>query len=485
VAAATAQSKLSSQQERSTRGARLVALLALALGFALLAPSTAAAIPREASLNLGMSWINAEVPYSQVRYYAGYRTDCSGFVSMCWQTGASYNTRTLYKISYPIAVSELRPGDALLKAGTHVRLFAGWVDQTRTRYVAYEETGPGAVQTIKYIDSDLGSGYIPYRYNGISDGPPSWNLLANPVFDVWSGDNPVWWTASRDASGTVSRRSRDVTQGPRFALGVVNRSTDPNNVAEVHQDVPVEPNRTYTLTVGAWTNRDSRSVRMRLQFFDAGGATLVDTATAGDVAGIWYGGFRPMSMTCVSPPTAASAIVTFRLAGGSYVATDTPGLAVFDDVALYVSSPITVYRFYRPGSGTHFYTASGPERDTVIRNLWPVYGYEGQAYTVGTSGANAQNLYRFYNVRNGTHFYTASDAERDNVIRTLGSIYRYEGVAYRVSAGPSPGASAVFRFYNVRAGTHFYTASAAERDNVIGTLGSLYRYEGVAFHVAP
>jgi hypothetical protein len=33
------------------------------------------------------------------------------------------------------------------------------------------------------------------------------------------------------------------------------------------------------------------------------------------------------------------------------------------------------------------------------------------------------NVYRFYNLRTGTHFYTADPAERDTVLNTLGSLY--------------------------------------------------------------
>jgi hypothetical protein len=43
----------------------------------------------------------------------------------------------------------------------------------------------------------------------------------------------------------------------------------------------------------------------------------------------------------------------------------------------------------------------------------------------------------------------------------------------------------VYRFYNFRKGVHFYTASEAEKNNVVATLSSTYRLEGVAFYLAP
>jgi hypothetical protein len=478
------QSKHDPRHARS-RTTGLIASILAALLFGVLWPAVAHAVPRDATLARGMAWINVEVPYSQARYYGGYRTDCSGFVSMCWATRGSYNTKTLHDVAHPISVNDLRPGDALLRAGYHVRLFAGWIDDAHTRYVAYEQTSPGAVQTTKYIASDLASGYIPYRYNGIEESPASWNLLANPTFDVWSGDSAIWWTASTDASGTVSRRSLIGARSPRFSLGVMNRSTNPSVTAKVDQTTAVEASRTYTLLAYAWTDREPRSVQMRLQFLDARGGTLLDTSITGDVAGIARSGFTPMTITRAAPSGATAATVSFRLAGGAYVATDTAGTALFDDVALYMSSPMPVYRFFNVRTGTHFYTASGTERDTVMRTLWTAYKYEGIAYSVGSTPANNQNLYRFFDLKRGVHFYTASEAEKDNVVRTLSSIYRLEGVAYKVSLSPAGGATPVYRFYNVRQGVHFYTASEAEKNRVVATLSSIYRLEGVGYYLAP
>ena len=56
--------------------------------------STSAA--RQAAIQRGFAWLDAQVPYSQSKYYGGYRTDCSGFVSMCWDLGTSTDTAELY-----------------------------------------------------------------------------------------------------------------------------------------------------------------------------------------------------------------------------------------------------------------------------------------------------------------------------------------------------------------------------------------------------
>lgn len=147
-------------------------------------------------------------------------------------------------------------------------------------------------------------------------------------------------------------------------------------------------------------------------------------------------------------------------------------------------TPASVWRFYNVRTGTHFYTADPAERDRVINTLGATYHLDGVGYTLNTSAAsNYRPLYRFYNRRTGTHFYTADTAERDNVINTLGATYQYDGPSYNVSGYPWFGLP-VYRFYNRRTGTHFYTADPGERDNVINTLSSIYTYEGPSYYLS-
>ncbi len=143
-----------------------------------------------------------------------------------------------------------------------------------------------------------------------------------------------------------------------------------------------------------------------------------------------------------------------------------------------------IQRFYNRVNGSHFYTASATEAQNVARNLSAIYTFEGPAYSLDTtSGANGQPLFRFYNKRNGSHFYTVSEAERDATIRNLRGTYTFEGAAYMVSVDPIS-RTPVYRFYNRQGNSHFYTIDPAERDWVIRQLGWKYTYEGVAYYVA-
>jgi hypothetical protein len=99
---------------------------------------------RNTIISRAQSWVNAHVPYNQGGQYGGYREDCSGFVSMCWETAKpGYVTSTLHEVSHPISKEALQPGDALLCASEHVVLFGGWANAAKTEYTAYEETRPG------------------------------------------------------------------------------------------------------------------------------------------------------------------------------------------------------------------------------------------------------------------------------------------------------------------------------------------------------
>lgn len=143
---------------------------------------------------------------------------------------------------------------------------------------------------------------------------------------------------------------------------------------------------------------------------------------------------------------------------------------------------VSVHRFYNVRTGTHFYTPSMDEVNFVAANYGNVFTYEGIAYQTRAS-KNSQPLYRFYNRRNGSHFYTASPGERDRVIAMYGNVFTYEGETYKVTPSAEAGKTPVYRFYNLNNGSHFFTASAQEADNVIRRYSNVYRFEGPAFYL--
>ncbi|MFC9852459.1 NlpC/P60 family protein [Streptomyces prasinus] len=140
-------------------------------------PSSVRAITRADIVERAERWVAAKVPYSASSYWSdGYRQDCSGFVSMAWNLPANEWTGSLGQYAQKITKAELQPGDMLLfhnaadpQGGSHVVLFGGWTDSTRTTYVAYEQTRPNTLRrTTPYAYWNNSAGYVPYRHLGVT-----------------------------------------------------------------------------------------------------------------------------------------------------------------------------------------------------------------------------------------------------------------------------------------------------------------------------
>jgi hypothetical protein len=148
----------------------------------------------------------------------------------------------------------------------------------------------------------------------------------------------------------------------------------------------------------------------------------------------------------------------------------------------------TVYRFFNPQVGVHFYTASKTERDSVIDNL-PQYQYEGASFKAFTeqeadSLTGAKPVYRFFNENTGVHLYTINELERTTIQDNFPN-YNFEGIAYYAYETQQIDTIPLYRFYNPVIDAHFYTPSAVERDSIIQNLPD-YQLEGdggVTFYV--
>lgn len=96
-------------------------------------------VARSTMVARGQSWVDKHVPYNQQGSYDGYRTDCSGFVSMCWELARpGLTTFTMHTVAHNIDKGALAPGDAMNCDSRHIVLFAGWTDGSQSKYVAME-----------------------------------------------------------------------------------------------------------------------------------------------------------------------------------------------------------------------------------------------------------------------------------------------------------------------------------------------------------
>ncbi|NUR26327.1 MAG: VCBS repeat-containing protein, partial [Catenulispora sp.] len=148
---------------------------------------TPPAITRTEMLQRAASWVGLGLQYNGNGSHDGYRTDCSGYVSMAWDLGQSLVTGQFAPgtVTEGITKSELRPGDALNNpaAGSagHIVMFDKWTDSSQTSYWGYEFTGSGVHhRTIPYPYFSGYGTFSPVRDKSVVDvtDPGMKNLAA-------------------------------------------------------------------------------------------------------------------------------------------------------------------------------------------------------------------------------------------------------------------------------------------------------------------
>lgn len=137
---------------------------------------------RKKTIERALTWWDAQVPYSQAKYHKGYRTDCSGFVSMCWGTGTSYTTASFINGGGKSHVlkdgfSALIPGDAIVRhsggSNGHIVLFLGWNDAKKSAACVLEQASTALDMEFRArtVSSLKSGGYKAIRSDKLKDEP--------------------------------------------------------------------------------------------------------------------------------------------------------------------------------------------------------------------------------------------------------------------------------------------------------------------------
>ena len=96
--------------------------------------------------------------------------DCSGFVSVCWKLKTRRATSNLAEDCIELAsYDDLRPGDAINRAGRHVVLFKEWSDDNHERMQVIEAAFVKVREHEHERAKLIKQGFVPLRYRGISD----------------------------------------------------------------------------------------------------------------------------------------------------------------------------------------------------------------------------------------------------------------------------------------------------------------------------
>ena len=133
-------------------------------------------ISRDDVIARAKTW--AGTPYSQAVRKGGYRTDCSGFVSMALNVNANdaggFVTQNIAQIGERLgSYNELKPGDFMNwdnpnpNQDGHVVIFDHWIGAVGGDLMVYEQAGDTGWVNRKF-GYDRGS-YLPYRYKRIVD----------------------------------------------------------------------------------------------------------------------------------------------------------------------------------------------------------------------------------------------------------------------------------------------------------------------------
>ncbi|MER7465427.1 peptidoglycan-binding protein [Streptomyces sp. NPDC097981] len=223
------------------------------------APSAIKRIDRTSIINRAKLWLDAQVPYSMSAYWSdGYRQDCSGFVSMAWNLGTNEWTGSLDKFATKITKEELLPGDMLLfhnpadpNNGSHVTLFGGWVDETRTHYIAYEQTRPiTRKQATPYGYWNNATKYLPYRFNGVT------GITEDPATDPKQAVPTVFPGASQFGPGA---NNEHVAQLARMLIDRGGRRFYPKGASTVWSDADRLATQAFQ-SAQDWTGADADGI---------------------------------------------------------------------------------------------------------------------------------------------------------------------------------------------------------------------------------
>lgn len=155
-----------------------------------------------------------------------------------------------------------------------------------------------------------------------------------------------------------------------------------------------------------------------------------------------------------------------------------------------------VTRFWSDTYKGHFYTADAVEAAAVEAN-YPddVWRGEGTSFYVFANWlcdlAELEGplppgvcvpVYRFWSDTYKHHFYTISETEKNNIMLNMPE-WQYEGMVYSANTGAFGYASVpLYRFWSDAYKGHFYTISAAEKNNIAANMPE-WQYEGVAYYV--
>lgn len=351
----------------------------------------------------------------------------------------------------------------------------GFVTAAGTGHITTCVSGSGSTATL--IDNVTVVNSKGVVLNGANDGSADDIIIqaAHAASQEWAGVSASSVVIFRLDTPVVATlvATLNVAAGGTASLANVFAATDPAGK-------PITSYQAYTATSADWFTVGGISSTATSALtavtasslsqitFGRGASDVSDTITVRAFNGAYWGDWTTIA-TSISPATINPTIISKSTAMASM-----PNAG---------AEQISIHRFFDKTDGTHFFTASGSEAASLVATRTDL-AYEGvglRGYDAADASPSSQAVFRFFNVTDGTHFYTASSTERDAILTTQPSAMKFEGIAFYENATPQAGDTAVYRFFDTSHGTHLFTQSASEKASILSTRPDLVS-EGIAFY---
>jgi hypothetical protein len=407
------------------------------------------------------------------------------------------------------ALANVGEGDPVFSAATYARNIGGGYLQPVALpdpYILEDDGVYSIVATGTDTAGDV-TGTIKPAF-GIDQSPPT---VSDDMLPYYAGDATVTVTATDTISGV---ENMILTSDPLTRVVFEPLSSDPANFSVA---LPFTGEGLHTFDYTVYDNAGNPTFGQKSFYVDILAPTTTSNATAS------YIGAASIALSATDRPAAPAGSGVFhsyyKLDDASSATTYTGPIVVpapssgsvshtlefwsvdnvgnveapTNSVDFQISAPsvlVPVYRFVNLKTfGSYLWTIDPAEKANIQATLTKTWKYEGIAYYLDTASPyNNAPLWRFVNLKDGTYFYTANAAERQNLQNTMSTTWLLQGVAWNVSNTP-PTASIptrpVWRFACLKNPTHLWVADVAEKNKIVNTLKGVYLLEGISYYIVP
>ena len=146
-------------------------------------------------------------------------------------------------------------------------------------------------------------------------------------------------------------------------------------------------------------------------------------------------------------------------------------------------TPDNIVRFTQLSTGNLLYTASSSEQALLTNGNFPDFRLDGPVFSGDDQPREGYiPVYRFFNLKHSSHFFTANEQERATLQNTSEFIFE-EAFKFFVPGQASAGTIPVFRLQNLNTGAQLLTTNPVEKAYVL--LSGDWQDQDIAFFAFP